>query len=275
DSHPEEKPGTFPGKNVEVQSIDPDLRNRFKEIITSSPLITDNEPVEKEEYERSSFEISLPWEKELKEAHGLGAAFLLDTIALGFLSENFWDTSQIEKLKHYYLNDDGSAEVKFVPVRHASQLEHIEHHIPWLEEKRKAGLKAGMELWERRGEFFPHLVLCGMVEQQLTKHYGIRSKYFAQAIDRLKQLDRAAGEWSSGRLSDKDFKRYGLNVGGESEQTMQKYGRERRFRLPDGRREFFARHVKTGDLRFHFYADEKNCTIYVGYIGPHLRIVTG
>lgn len=272
---PKEKSSPRPGKTTEDEALNEDLRNRFKEILTTSPMITDNEPIEKETNERSTFEISIPGNSKLIEAEGLGAAFLLDTIALSFLSGDFWNTHKIEKLKHYYLKDDGSEIIDFVEVRHTSRPEHMQHHKEWFEKKKLASLKASSELWERREEFFPHLVLCGSVEQQLTKHYGVQSKYFTQIVERLKQLDKFAGEWTSGGWSDKDLKHYGLNVSGESEQTMQKYGRERRFRLPNGRKESFEKHIKTGDLRFHFYADEENHRIYVGYIGPHLRTVTG
>jgi hypothetical protein len=275
DKQTKEKSRSRPGETIEDEALNEDLRNRFKEILTTSPMITDNEPIEKETNERSTFEISIPGKPKLIDAEGLGAAFLLDTIALSFLSGDFWDTHKIQKLKHYYIKDDNSEIVDFVEVRHTSRPEHMLHHKKWFEKKKLASLKASRELWERRGEFFPHMVLCGSVEQQLTKHYGVHSKYFNQIVERLKQLDIFAGDWTSGGWSDKDLKHYGLNVSGESEQTMQKYGRERRFRLPDGRKESFEKHIKTGDLRFHFYADEKDHRIYVGYIGPHLRTGTG
>lgn len=263
-------------ETVESDQLNDDLRERFKDILTSSPMITDYEPIEKETNDRSAFEIFIREGKgELKKAEGLGAAFLLDTIALSFLSIAFWDTHKIKKLKHYFIKEDGSDVTDFVEVRHASRPEHIEHHAEWLEKKRRECLEASRDLWERRDEFFPHLVLCGSVEQQLTTNVGIRSKYFNQIMDRLKCLDAFARDWTTGSFRDKEIKRYGLNVSGESEQTMRKYGRERRFRLPHGGKEFFEKHIKTGDLRFHFYADEENHRIYVGYIGPHLRTVTG
>jgi hypothetical protein len=38
--------------------------------------------------------------------------------------------------------------------------------------------------------------------------------------------------------------------------------------MPDGRRECFELHIKTGNLRFHFLPE--NGRIYIGYIGKHL-----
>jgi hypothetical protein len=223
--------------------------------------------------ERSIFEIAFK-NGELKEAEGLGAAFLLNTVALSFLSADAWDTPIIKQLKQYSRQEDGSTGIETVHVRHAANPDHIENHTGWIEKKRRESLKAGKELWRRRKEFFPHLILCGQIEQQLTLKYGIQSKYFNQIIDRLRKLDAFAEKWSSGKFSDKTLLQYGLTVSGESKQTIVKYGRERRFRLPDGEKELFEKHIKTGDLRFHFYPDEKTHRIYVGYIGPHLRTVT-
>jgi len=39
------------------------------------------------------------------------------------------------------------------------------------------------------------------------------------------------------------------------------------------KKQLFEKHIKTGDLRFHFYPDEESNTIYVGYIGSHLSTV--
>ncbi|MDQ1354649.1 MAG: hypothetical protein QG657_4958 [Acidobacteriota bacterium] len=251
-----------------------DLKNRFREIIANSPLITDNEPIEKEEYDRSSFEIVLTG-GETKTAEGLGAAFLLDTIAMSFLSDSFWDTEKIERLKRYVIKEDGSDYEEFVDVRHASRPGHMETHRQWIDNKKRESLKTAGDLWERRVEFFPHLVLCGSIEQQLKTIIGIGSSYFNQIIDRLNLLDAYAKNWTSGRFSESEVKKsYGLTVSKESVHTMKQYGNQRRFRLPDGRKEYFEMHIKTGQLRFHFFPDEETHRIYVGYIGPHLRTVT-
>ena len=45
---------------------------------------------------------------------------------------------------------------------------------------------------------------------------------------------------------------------------------ERMFKLPNGRTECFELHIKTGNLRFHFFPE--NLKIYIGYIGVHLSI---
>jgi len=159
-------------------------------------------------------------------------------------------------------------------LSYASRPEHIENHASWFENKRKSSLRNSRDLWERRKEFFPSLELCGIVEQQL-KNIGIESSYFNQLYERLKALNLYAKNWTDGAFSESDIKKqYGLNVSTESRGTMDKYENERRFRLPDGHREIFKMHIKTGELRFHFFPDEKEHKIYVGYIGPHLRTIS-
>ncbi|MCK4763227.1 MAG: hypothetical protein KAW12_13605 [Candidatus Aminicenantes bacterium] len=106
-----------------------DIKNRFREIMTSAPLITGDEPIEKEENERSIFEIPLPGEK-TKQAEGLGAAYLLDTAALSFLSADSWDTHKIENLKRYFVEENGADVESFVEVKHASRPRAYEQACP-------------------------------------------------------------------------------------------------------------------------------------------------
>jgi hypothetical protein len=151
----------------------------------------------------------------------------------------------------------------------------METHKLWIEDKKRKSLETAGDLWDRRQEFFPHLILCGSIEQQLKTVIGIGASYFNQVINRLKLMDAYAENWTSGSFSESDVKKnYGLTVSGESPYTMKKYGNQRRFRLPDGRKKDFEMHIKTGQLRFHFFPDEETHQIYVGYIGPHLRTVS-
>jgi len=68
---------------------------------------------------------------------------------------------------------------------------------------------------------------------------------------------------------------YSLNISPESQPTLRKFGYQRRFKLPNGTRETFEFHIKTGNLRLHFYPDNNTHEIYIGYIGKHLDIVSG
>jgi hypothetical protein len=127
-------------------------------------------------------------------------------------------------------------------------------------------------LWERKEKLFSKLILCPDVEGNLEK---IGSSYFTQIVGKLTALDRyAVNEWIKGKF---DYRRANelspLKISPESESTMgqEKYYNLRLFKMPDGTTECFELHIKTGDLRFHFFP--KDDKIFVGYIGKHLPTV--
>ncbi len=125
-------------------------------------------------------------------------------------------------------------------------------------------------LWAKRAQKFPSLILCGVVESQIAQ-IG-KSSAFNQMVSRLEELDKAARTWQEGAFSYKDInKHFALNISPESKLTMDNYGNERKFKLPNGKIEFFELHIKTGDLRFHFFPDNTARKVYIGYIGKHLR----
>lgn len=127
--------------------------------------------------------------------------------------------------------------------------------------------------WKKRVFLFPMLVFCGEVQHQVSR-LGT-SKYFDQIIEKLIVFNSAVNKWERGNFNYRIINQnFALNISEESEQTMRKYGFQRRFQLPSGRTELFELHIKTGDLRFHFYADNSNRTVYVGYIGNHLSTVS-
>jgi hypothetical protein len=127
-------------------------------------------------------------------------------------------------------------------------------------------------LWERKEKLFSKLIFCPDVENNLD---DIGSQYFSQIVSRLTALDRyAEKEWIDGKFDYRKANRLSpLNISPESESTMQqkKYYNERVFKMPDGTTRCFELHIKTGDLRFHFYPE--NGKIFIGYIGMHLSTV--
>ena len=129
-------------------------------------------------------------------------------------------------------------------------------------------------LWVKRRKLFPHLTLCGEVENQLLLIGA--SPQFNQIVERLVEFDNAVKNWKTGSFSYKEInKTYALRISPESDSTISKFGNERLFRLPGSNmREYFFLHIKTGELRFHFYPDNVTKKVYVGYIGPHLSTVS-
>jgi hypothetical protein len=89
-------------------------------------------------------------------------------------------------------------------------------------------------------------------------------------------LDTHVQNWESGNFDWHKLKAStNLNVSPESDSTLRLYSAQRKFKLPDGRREVFELHIKVGDLRFHFYPDNQDRKVYVGYIGVHLPTSSG
>nr|WP_294988948.1 hypothetical protein [uncultured Sediminibacterium sp.] len=124
--------------------------------------------------------------------------------------------------------------------------------------------------WERRTELFSKIILCPSVEAQVL---AIGGQYLDQIVDRIRELDKYVDAfWANGNFNYNDANnRTSLNISPESESTMQREDlvNLRVFSLPDGRRECFELHIKTGNLRFHFLPENNH--IYIGYIGKHLK----
>lgn len=127
----------------------------------------------------------------------------------------------------------------------------------------------GIEIWERRSKLFKRIELCPGVEAQL-KSIG----YTKQILERLRMLDEYCQDyWIEGSFSYKDAdKQVALDISLESASVMNdpKKKRMRMFKLPNGQTECFELHIKTGNLRFHFFPDNNSLKIYIGYIGAHL-----
>lgn len=256
---------------LQDSEIDKTLQDQFRSILTKSPLINDYYPIAKEKNELSEFKIKL--DDEVKLAEGLGYACLLETLCVSFLSHDLWNSDEINNIEHWYLKDDGSEVTKTIAAKHGSRQTHLAKHKSWLENQKRERLQKSRDLWEKRKEFFPHLILCGEVEKQFSK-LGINSKYLDEIIDKLKLLNEYSQDWKEGSYSVQKVREYGLDVSGESDSTLRKYAKSRQFRLPNREKKLFEQHIKTHHLRFHFYPDNKDRKIYVGYIGKHLPIIS-
>lgn len=250
--------------------INEDLRDRFKEIVTSSPLIQENEVTENDLYDRSEFYKDL--DKKQYQVWGLGAAYIYDTLSFSLNTHNEWRKSEV-LISHYYVKHDLTDVKTNVDIRNFCNIETLNSHMVWWENFQKQSLKQSAELWEKKGEFFPNLGFSKEVESQL-KMIGV-SKTLFQIIDRLRALDKYVGDWQSGEFSFADANQNtNLRISPESQTTLRKYGALRKFTIPNGNKMLFDLHIKTGDLRFHFYPDNANRKIYIGYIGKHLRIAS-
>jgi len=254
-------------KDPEINS---DLQVKFRDIIANPPLITDAEISENELYQRSEFfkKIDnidcLVW--------GLGAAHIYDTLSVSLGTNSEWDKNNISLL-HYYLNENNGEENAQIIVKHFSNIPTLNTHIEWWEQLQRESLEKSIELWNRREAFFPNLILCNEVEKQLKKLGA--SKMLFQIIERLRTLDKYAKEWEAGSF---DYKKVNtetnLRISPESDSTLNMFSSLRKFTVNGQGKKVFDLHIKTGDLRFHFYPDNEAKKIYIGYIGKHLRVAS-
>ncbi len=102
---------------------------------------------------------------------------------------------------------------------------------------------------------------------------GYSDEMVKQIAEKLIELDLFCIEWIAGVFSPRivtETRSIIISYESASTNGKERCRRERMFKLPDGRIEYFEPHIKGGDYRIHIYPDNQSHIIYVGYIGPHL-----
>ncbi|GJD21948.1 hypothetical protein RIVM261_069040 [Rivularia sp. IAM M-261] len=217
---------------------------------------------------KNNFDLSDVYYQEMQ-AIGLGFALVSNCIAVSLLSNDCWDASYLQ-VKFSYMDEDGDIISESVDIIHASRRQHIQNHINWIQERIRRAIYNGLELWDRREEFFPNLDFCDSVARQLQSILNGQLELQA-VVDTLFTIQECCSTWQTGAFS---LKNYSLDESGESESTLNQYARERTFTCPDGQRRLFERHVKLRfcNWRIHFFA-EKPGKVIIGYVGRHLPTV--
>lgn len=127
--------------------------------------------------------------------------------------------------------------------------------------------------WQWKDNLFEKIKFCDGVKEQIEKMGS--SRFFQQMVNRLVDLDNYNKNWIQGVCTPNQINEAtSLKVTNESEtirndKTLKSY---RMFQLPNGKTEYFEMHIKTGELRIHFFPLEAEHTIYIGYIGSHLPL---
>jgi len=249
--------------------VNTDLKDKFKILIGTFPLLKDEELTANEEFARSEFHYK--YEGTYQQVFGIGAAYIYNTLAVSLQSHECWKNTVLP-LKHYFVKHDGTDDTVQTETKHFFNEASFNTHLEWWEELRINNLEKTKELWDNRTEFFPSLEFSPEMEEQIKK-LGF-SKFLYQIIDRLTSLDKFAKNWKAGNFDINNVNETtNLNISTESDSTLNKYGTLRKFTIPGNGKETFHLHIKTGDLRFHFFANNATHKIYVGYIGKHLRTV--
>ncbi len=134
--------------------------------------------------------------------------------------------------------------------------------------RRRAAASAA-ELWRDRVALFPRLDFAPGLERNLA---ALRDDILEAAVGRLEELNDAAAEWARDGLAEP---RYRSKVTGESGPTMDKYGYQRVFKSALGGTATFEKHARLHDAyRVHLLERPAHHRLEIGYVGPHLDIVS-
>lgn len=204
-------------------------------------------------------------------ANGLGYAVLFDGISLSLLSESCWDTPTIDLLCTEYSPEVGGFVDGPETIRHASRAEHISHaHVEWIRDRVRNAVRDGNDLWFKVDEWFPNLIFCENVRRQIQALLS-GTPQLSGIVERLLALETYCKNWDGDGFDRRVLPpQYGCSP--ESSQTLNRFGNQREFECPDGKRRLFDLHLKglRGHWRIHIWPDAANRKIIVGYIGPHL-----
>ncbi|MFP3597067.1 hypothetical protein [Chryseobacterium sp. SIMBA_029] len=238
-------------------------RTQYSTYLAQAPLITDN-----------------PYYMlEKTEVTGFGHAFETEGITISINNSNNWNkTSYL--ITREYLGESQDAEIEYVKkdVRHLPHEDHIINLQPYLTNVALSkarldlkGIKSIEEFWDQRYENFRMLDFSPDSELLLHKFGSINNPNFIKAAKYLERLNLHLIEVS---LKKRNFDEIPGDVSLESESTMNKYGSDRIFTLPSGKKVQFSLHAKIGgDLRIYLLPNEAEGKIIIGHIGNHLKTV--
>lgn len=117
-------------------------------------------------------------------------------------------------------------------------------------------------------QLFTSLVMCSDVYKEIKEIQ--EGKMFAQVIDQLEKLNDYGRQWIEGNFELADLNSStSISASGESHtvNTNKDMIRQRTFQLPNGDYKYFEHHIKTGEYRIYFLADNDKHIFYIGYIG--------
>lgn len=170
-------------------------------------------------------------------------------------------------------------------VRHEAQIRNLfddtslTTHRYDLQALRDQRLQAGRDIWENRATFFPSLYLLDNLGSQLLQ-WSHRADVLNKAKEALQAMNEFVMRWHAGEFTDyrhEYLQTCGLSaeISGESASVANdaRKREQREFWLPTGKKAYCEYHVKLPDgFRLHFYPCGVAKTIYVAYLGSHLRL---
>ncbi|HOI91887.1 MAG TPA: hypothetical protein PLK28_15400 [Candidatus Rifleibacterium sp.] len=248
-----------------------DMIAAFRSIATHQPFFDESNIAEAIEL----FEVALNGDTNLS---ALKAAAWHDVPLVSFPTREPWNSTPVT-VEVRTLEEDAQLTVYskdllnfFSHEQFIVELEHLARQI-------RVSVESGVDLFENRQTSYPALFFCGKSEEQLLR-WSAGITLLNQVAEALNSLNFFCVKWQNGFYQDfrlEYLRENGLShhVSGESDSVKQnpELRKHREFFLPTGQKKLFEHHIKLAKgYRLHFYADQNGKTIYVGYIGPHLRL---
>jgi len=251
---------------------DIELIRAFRSIATQSPFFTDQDI----DAGSDLFEVSF---QDRTDYSAVRAAVWHDAPMSGFETRHPWNTTPL--LVRISRMNPETADIETLPaqVQNFYNYDIFSIHLPEILQKRRDALVSGKEILALFEETWPGVFHCGKAAQQLGNWSGSNT-ILNQVKQALGALSQFAMDWQRGgfsHYSGESLKASGLQcrVSGESRTVRDNpdLRQDREFWLPRGEKKFFEQHIKLAyGYRLHFYPDNETRTIFVGYIGPHLKL---
>ncbi|XNS90165.1 hypothetical protein AB6E76_007155 [Vibrio cyclitrophicus] len=243
----------------------------LKSLETKQPLF---ETVDLESIS-DTVEVGLPREDSGKSV--LLAAFYFETFLASFTALAAWANSHI---KVWIFDLEATPDQREEILLNLSGSASLAAHGDELKQRRNALLNTAKDIWLKRKELFPHIILLSNQIGTSLQGWSARTDVLFKARDALNVLESFGEKWLAGEYVEyrhEYLRDVGLaaEVSGESNSVNDdpKKKKERMFWLDDGRQVYCENHVKLPDgYRLHFYADSASKRIYVAYLGPHLTL---
>lgn len=244
-------------------TVNREERSFFRTLTAKAPFWTDVA-----EKIKNDFDLSQVWHQG-EEAKGLGFAVVIDALTVSVISKACWDCTRLE-LEVRRLDENEDLIEERLEIVHASRSNHVQEHADWINNRIRSKVRDGLELWNRKDELFPNLILCEAVGEQLQS-LGAENPILQLVKNRLSELEDYCNSWTEEAFDPNSLR----NVSLESQVTLQnpKYSKERTFLCPDGKERVFSWHAKLSfGWRIYFLPNEQRKLI-IGYVGCHLRTV--
>lgn len=258
-------PGYLVAQWLNDAEVDRETRRYFRSLTTKAPYLKDvTNPKVQDMYELSAFF------HEQNKASGLGAAFLLDVLAVSFHSHTIWEAHFVQ-LSQEYLQENNVIINQVVSVQHACSREHVFAHQTWIRKRTQINIESGTDLCAHSAVLYPNLRFCLSAFAQLQA-LPSGEIHLQQIRKHLLDLDTYCEKWHEASFS---LQGVAGRITPESDATLRTYKKEHTFLCPDGQQRVFSWHcrVTPEPWRIYFFPLPQERLIIIGHVGNHLPTI--